>query len=390
MFGSRWLGFVAQPWWLGPVAAFVWAAACAHSSEVPAGGEPSLDGSDGATSDQVSSDSDAATAIETGGFDGDQPLDACAGSLEKAGLIPLDLYFMLDTSGSMMTTYLEPMKAGIVNFLADPKSVGLGVTGQQFPFPKNGEPNIDSCDALDYASPTITWGVAPAPNFSKWVGNLKSNGGETPSVAALTGAIDACFGRMTDQPGHKCSVIFVTDGQPFGECKPDQQDALEPLKELAAKALSRGIRVYAIGFPNLESFGIQVLNGIASNGGTEAPVIIESNDAGDAGVGEQLITSLNEIRWKALGCEFQMPVAEGGTLDPGLVNVQYRPDPGSDLRTLVKRASEQDCGTQQGWYYDSDSHPTKLIMCPATCTDLQQIVTANEIQIQVGCAQVVR
>jgi hypothetical protein len=389
MSGLSWVRRVARPGWLGLAAAFIGLSACARSSEGTPADEPLPDGSDGSTSDQTS-DADASAAIETGGPDGDPPLDACAGSLEKADLIPLDLYFMLDTSGSMIGTFLETMKSGVVHFLADPKSVGLGVTGQRFPFPKNGEPNVDSCDSVDYANPTITWGLAPAQNFSNWVSKLDSNGGETPSVAALTGAIEACTARIADQPTHKCSVIFVTDGQPFGECKPDQQDALEPLKELAAKALARGIRVYAIGFPNLEPFGVQVLKGIASSGGTTEPVLIEFDDAGDGGVGQQLITSLNDIRWKAMGCEFQMPVADGGTLDPGLVNVQYRPDPGSALQTLIKRKSSQDCGDQQGWYYDNDADPTKLIMCPATCTEMQEVVAAHEVHIQVGCAQVIR
>ena len=47
------------------------------------------------------------------------------------------------------------------------------------------------------------------------------------------------------------------------------------------------------------------------------------------------------------------------------------------------------CGTTGGWYYDDNTAPTRLALCPATCDPL---VTAagSVVTLLVGCASVGR
>jgi hypothetical protein len=77
---------------------------------------------------------------------------ACAAQTQKAVQLPLDMYVMLDSSGSMTeqtgTTANSPTKwdairMALTAFLRDPASAGLGVGLQYFPLTKPGVP--DSC-----------------------------------------------------------------------------------------------------------------------------------------------------------------------------------------------------------------------------------------------------
>lgn len=77
---------------------------------------------------------------------------SCAGSTEKAELIPLDMYIMLDKSGSMTgktgadgngPAKWDAVTAALNAFFTDQGSAGLGVGIQFFPIPPAGTP--DTC-----------------------------------------------------------------------------------------------------------------------------------------------------------------------------------------------------------------------------------------------------
>jgi hypothetical protein len=77
---------------------------------------------------------------------------ACATTTEKAQQVPLDLYVMLDSSGSMLsatsatgaTSKWTAVTSALQTFVQDPKSAGLGVGLQYFPLVQAGAP--DTCD----------------------------------------------------------------------------------------------------------------------------------------------------------------------------------------------------------------------------------------------------
>ncbi len=79
----------------------------------------------------------------TGGF------EACAGETVEAELVPLDMYVMLDKSGSMAdktgmmgqgTPKWDAVTGALSSFLSDPASAGLGVGIQYFPLVAEGVP----------------------------------------------------------------------------------------------------------------------------------------------------------------------------------------------------------------------------------------------------------
>ena len=88
-----------------------------------------------------------------GGGDGTGIDDACAADVKTAELLPLDMYIMLDTSGSMLdptsagTSKWDAVKAALEAFLKDPDSDGIGVGLQYFPLVKPNAPTSCSSDA---------------------------------------------------------------------------------------------------------------------------------------------------------------------------------------------------------------------------------------------------
>ena len=306
-----------------------------------------------------------------------QPDAACAAVGLDAQQVPLDIYFMLDTSGSMANDgKMAALQVGIFKFLGDPASVGLGAAIQQFPIPIATDPEDESCDPTAYATPRMPWVTLPSTELRFDVLSLKS-GGYTPSIAALQGSFSACQARRAQQPDRKCVIVMVTDGKPEGKCLPTDAEAQAPLGDIAAQAYAAGIAVFAIGFPGLPALGQSTLQTIATKGGTTAPVLIESGD-----VGQEFIVALNRIRGTSLGCEYEMPTTDAGTIDPFMVRVDYTL--AGARETIARKWLPADCAGGDGWYYDNNTTPTKITVCPATCSRVQAGV-GGRIDILLGC-----
>lgn len=91
----------------------------------------------------MSSGAGAVSSGGRGGFTGE-----CAGEVTTGKLLPLDMFVMLDTSGSMLETAAgtdkwSSVKQAMTTFLRDPGSAGLGVGVQYFPLRKPDAP--ESC-----------------------------------------------------------------------------------------------------------------------------------------------------------------------------------------------------------------------------------------------------
>jgi hypothetical protein len=90
-----------------------------------------------------------------------------------------------------------------------------------------------------------------------------------------------------------------------------------------------------------------------------------------------------------LSCEYDIPPPpDGQTLDPGKVNVLYTPT-GMPEQPILFVTTPADCGLQGGWFYDNPNAPTKVVMCPGTCSILQADVT-GKLEVQFGCETVIK
>jgi hypothetical protein len=99
---------------------------------------------------------------------------------------------------------------------------------------------------------------------------------------------------------------------------------------------------------------------------------------------QQIATSV--IKSAQLSCEWALPAPpDGKDLDPKKVNVEFI-DGGGASTVFGKVLSAADCSKVSGdaWYYDSETKPTKVLVCPQTCTKIQGQLNA-EMVIHFGC-----
>jgi len=156
------------------------------------------------------------------GFTGDREIDpdsSCAELTLQAEAVPLDMYFMVDVSGSMSGSNITALKNGLTNFFNDAQSAGLGAAAQRFPIAKYNDPYDETCDQNAYAKPAVPWAQLPNAPLVSWINSLNASG-YTPTIPALNGSVQACHDRLTTMPTHKCAVVLVTDGMPEGGARP--------------------------------------------------------------------------------------------------------------------------------------------------------------------------
>jgi hypothetical protein len=100
--------------------------------------------------------------------------------------------------------------------------------------------------------------------------------------------------------------------------------------------------------------------------------------------------SANVIAGAGLSCEWSIPPpADGGTIDTTKVNVDYTPT-GGTAQHIGFVSDVGQCGSvQHGWYYDNPVSPTQVLVCPQTCTVIQQGGGGARIDIKFGCTQII-
>jgi hypothetical protein len=390
------------------------AAALAALSGAACGGGGSS-GTDGGAGSATTQSGGASGQSGSGGSGGDigsggtAGVSECVATQQVAELTALEVYLMLDQSGSMVGTWdmgqyddcteawnsdgimplsrWEDVTKALNAFMVDPKSAGIELALGFFP-PKGDYKDTpkcedNKCDISAYSTPSVS--VGPLPDNAAAIADALDftpcpcNG--TPMSAALTGAVGHAQERaaMTD---HKVVVILATDGVPNGACSGAANDSenYPAPEDIAHEAFNgtKSIPIYVIGVGQ----ELTSLNKLAEQGGTGSAFLIDGNQ----GTEQALIAALNEIRGQALSCEVAIPEApEGQTLEPGKVNVTYSPGDGSKEVTFTMVKGKGDCSASpKSWYYDDPASPTKVILCEAACSEVQGLKTAT-LHVGFGC-----
>lgn len=243
----------------------------------------------------------------------------------------------------------------------------------------------DSCTASDYAKPAVP--IALLPGGAPAVVNAlaaKQPNGNTPTSAALQGAIDQAKAYAIAHPGHTVVAVFSTDGIPT-ECDTNAQN----IAAIAAAGLggSPSIRTYVIGVfaQNEQATAKPMLDSIALAGGTKQAFIVTAN----SNTATAFLAAMNQIRTQSLPCEVTLPKPDGGIPDPKKVNVTFTAS-NNNVTVLGYVGDSTKCDpVKGGWYYDSDTTPTKVILCPASCA-LVKSDTGGRIDVVQGCVTVVQ
>ena len=304
--------------------------------------------------------------------------NTCAAATAEVKPVPLDIALLVDNSYSMdFDLRWQYVKGGLISFVSSPGQGSLGLSLQFFPL-------RDQCDVDKYAAPALSMAqVADSEADIEATLDARRMSGGTPIVQALQGVGSYATDWAKAHDDHRTVIVIATDGVPDDTCAVSSLNPPNSLDNAAKIAQS-----LATGTPPLPVFVIGVgeeldaLNTIADAGGTGSAVLI----ADGASAQEQLVDALRNIQKKSLGCEYVVPTDTAMRIDYNTVNVDFTE--GGTTTSFYYAADPKDCSLKPDttWYYDDPKTPTKIVLCPDTCTDVAKAKTAR-IDIAYGCKQ---
>lgn len=289
--------------------------------------------------------------------------EECSADVYQADGRQLDIYMMVDDSGSMVPWWFQTLDA-INMFFADPRSAGVGVGVQFFG---------SSCDPNDYATPRVP--IAPLPgnvqNLQMAFPPLPIEG--TATMPAMQGAIMHARSWAASQPNTKAVVLLVTDGLP-DNCGSNIDSVTQAIADGVAGQPS--IQTFVVGI----GLDLEALNGFAQAGGTGEAVLVSP------GAADSLLDALADIRQAALPCDYSLPAGAETDIASNLINLRYTAPGGAQtVIGFVPDAANCDA-TQGGWHYDNPAAPTRVVACQTSCQALKE--QGGEVQVVLGCPRV--
>ncbi len=353
----------------------------ASASSAAGGGSASSSGSGAASSSGGSGvviDMDAGQAGNQG----------CGTTSQKADPLPLDLFILLDQSGSMTEEgdRWNPVTTALKTFVTSPGLDGVGVGLNYFPKQATIQEDPVICLPATYVTPEVPIAELPgnaalitssieAHFFTAAEADNPPHWG-TPTKPAVEGVLQTLAGYSAMHPERKLVLLLATDGKPSSFCTGNNIPGIAQVLA-AASAATPPIVTYVIGIGAIDN-----LNELAVAGGTGHDAFIV--DATGANTEAEFAQALDAIRRLALPCEYPMPQAPTGEIDPGKVNVQHQADGATAGTVFPKVTGAADCRPgETNWYYDDDAAPTSVIMCPAACELLE---SGGQIDMVFGCA----
>jgi hypothetical protein len=311
---------------------------------------------------------------------------SCSGSSSVATFKPVNMFIMFDKSGSMGTslsgggTRWTASAAALTAFFQDTRAAGLGVALRFFPDDRpTAGCNEWSCSATACSDPLVALGdlaATSAPGDTQealLVAAVAGTapGGSTPTYPALDGPLRWAVARTQADPNEIYVTVLVTDGEPT-ECN----TSTTAIRKLATDAYNGyGVRTYTIG---IAGSNVTELDALALAGGTGKAFVVDGSNSST--MRDQLVAALLSIAGTSASCSFNLPGV--GTFDPNNVSVTYKPGTGGSTMTLSRVPNAATCGN--GWYYNDNTAPTMISLCPTTCATVQADKGAV-VETRLGC-----
>ncbi len=361
----------------------------------------------------------------------DAPFDpdsACVTAAQVADPkpLPVDIIWMIDNSSSMAPAVAE-VNAGINAFagLIDGKALDyrvimLSIRNKTSPIQVGGSTRYPICVPPPLAGDTncgngprffhSSVDIRSTQTFEQFLGTLgQTNGfmqgqalGGEPWLAWLRPEATKTILVVTDDNARLTAQEFETF---TGGPNPFNSTTLPPgildpsWKGIFDDYIFGG--VYGWGDPKNPSVRCTYPNNsMATSGGSTYTTLVEKTKGPRAKVcdGASAWTPFfNDVATAVLAnskiaCEMPVPDPGGGQqIDPTKVNVTL--DDNGNVTQLTKTAGKGTCGADLSWYFDDDTLPTKVILCPASCSTAQAIVGAAKkgaVKVLFGCASVVK
>jgi hypothetical protein len=332
------------------------------------------------------------------------PETTCGGSVFEPEQLPLDMYFLVDSSGSMA----EPTANGtnkwvlvtnaLIDFLGNPANADIGVGLGYFPqgvqltcvagdpgclcipFINLCFPNLGgSCLPTDYSTPAVPLQLPSNPSLLITDIQQRLFAGGTPTRPALEGTYQYLQTWASQNPGRKLVAVLATDGDPTG-CAGNTPGEIATMAANALASPSR-IQTFVIGVGR----SLAALNQVAQAGGTTQAFLTDTSQNLEGEFG----AALEAIRTLSGPCSFEIPAeTEEGPVDPSRVNVRITPNGAAQPLVVGKTfdGTGSSCGSEGGWHYDNPAAPTRLQLCQSSC----QAAFNARMEVLFGCETIVQ
>lgn len=322
--------------------------------------------------------------------DGGSPDDSQCGALvTSAQRAEVDIVVVIDTSGSMDEETAQ-VKANINTFAQTIGNSGLDYTvvmiaetPPSFPFPGFPLPGI--CVPVPLGNATC--GAHNPPKLH----HLNESVGSTESLSLILSTFGS-YEPWLRPAAFKVFIEVTDDNSLLGYQQFDQQLLAKSPAQFGTATNRRYVFNSICGWKK----GTAVLDpakcGTSVNTGDQyqqlskltGGVVDSVCESDYSGVFDNIAKGLV----KKLGCEFAFPTnTTGQPADPTRVAVSYTPGPGSGgaKKTLTQVTDASKCASiADGWYYDDNATPTRILFCPSTCT-AAGADTEGKLEIAVGC-----
>lgn len=316
------------------------------------------------------------------GTAGSSGLGACIRSTQKVEVLPIDMSLLVDTSGSMdykaapsdFASKWTNVRSALKAFTGNPSYDNLGVALEFFP-------RTYTCDTAGYATPDIPFATLPGASTALYSAlNAQGMAGGTPTTQALQGMVQytrAHAALASDK--RKAVVVLATDGVPDGSCAGNAvTDAIAQAS--AAFNGTPSVPVYVIGIGQLAADNA-VMDRIALAGGTgHAELVTVGSD-----IEATFLAALNKIRKTAISCDYPLPA---GQTDISQVNVQFTNGNTQSIFFYAADAAQCALAGDHGWTVDNPAAPTKVVLCPDTCTRVKAADEGGRIDVVFGCPRI--
>lgn len=318
---------------------------------------------------------------------GDTPdSKACVGVDVEAETLPIDLFAVVDGSGSMGdatstgVSKWSATKAGFRDFLEHaPTGMGFGLSL----FPLSSDSNV-ACSTERYRSAAL-----PIADVTQMASGALARldavtpHGQTPTAPALSAALDLAMAYALDHVSRSVVVVLATDGLPT-LCAPTDTASIARLAKAALEGPAH-VRTLVVASRSLgDPTDVSGFDAIAVAGGTARALVIDPR----ADFAGQLRDALGAAANRRVACDLALPEPPAGEhLDYDTVNVVIGTANGRV--TLPRVAGAAHCTSGGGWYYDVDpatGAPSRLDMCKASCDR----AGATALRVELGCKSLVK
>jgi len=314
-------------------------------------------------------------------------MEACVGVNAQAETLPVDLFALVDGSGSMGDATLTGVskwyatKAGFRDFLRHaPSGMGFGLS--LFPVSSDSTAAC-STDRYRSAAMPITDVTQMADGALAKLDAVTPHG-QTPTAPALSAALDLAMAYALDHADRSVVVVLATDGLPT-LCAPTDTAAIAGMAKAALEGPAH-VRTLVVASRSLEDFDVSGFDAIAVAGGTDRSLVIDPH----ADFARQLSDALGAAAAHQVACDLTLPEPPVGEhLDYDAVNVVV--DTAQGRVTLPRVSGPASCTGAGGWYYDVEpakGAPSRLNMCKSSCERADS--SAKGLRVELGCKSLVK